>query len=409
MSEVAVNTAAADALVDDVMGVYVHWPFCAQKCPYCDFNSHVRVGGWDEAAFLDAYLTEIASIRQRTGPRRVSSIFFGGGTPSLMQADTVARIITAIGESWDLEQGAEVTLEANPGSVDVERFRGYRAAGVNRVSVGVQALRSDDLRRLGRVHTVDEARRAVAIANDVFDRVSFDLIYAREGQTLNAWEEELAEGLALAAGHLSLYQLTIEPGTPFARWHAEGRLTIPDDDLAAGFFELTQQMTEAAGLPQYETSNHARRGEESRHNLIYWRYQPYVGVGPGAHGRLPIEGGGLCETATEKAPETWADRVLSNGHGIIHDVRLDTAQMADEMTLMGLRLAEGLNLSRLQAVTGAQVRGDVLADLSDEGFVSVVDGFDKSTGRPSRFLKVTEAGRFILDRIVLRLSSAFVV
>ncbi|MEO1207669.1 MAG: radical SAM family heme chaperone HemW, partial [Pseudomonadota bacterium] len=225
------------------MGVYVHWPFCAQKCPYCDFNSHVRTGGWDEAAFLKAYLQELETMRRRTGPSRVSSIFFGGGTPSLMQADTVARIIAAISDHWALEQGAEVTLEANPGSVEVERFRGYRAAGVNRVSVGVQALRTDDLKRLGRVHSVDEAKRAVGIANDVFDRVSFDLIYAREGQTLAAWEDELGEALGLAAGHLSLYQLTIEPGTPFARWHAEGRLTIPDDDLAAAFFDLTHAMT----------------------------------------------------------------------------------------------------------------------------------------------------------------------
>lgn len=404
------NAPQAD---DTEIGVYVHWPFCAQKCPYCDFNSHVRPGGWDEAGFLAAYLQEIKHVGSVTGPRAVRSVFFGGGTPSLMQAETVAAIIGAIDQTWGLVSGAEITLEANPGSVEVGRFRGYRQAGVNRVSVGVQALNDDDLRRLGRVHSVSEALNAVEIANRVFDRVSFDLIYAREGQSVAAWQAELAEALAMAAGHLSLYQLTIEPGTPFERWHASGKLTVPDDELAAVFFDLTQDMTAAAGLPAYETSNHARVGEESRHNLIYWRYQPYVGIGPGAHGRMPAAGGdsgrgfGRCAISTEKAPEAWVDLVRANGHGMIEHVVLDADAMADEMALMGLRLSEGLNLDRLAVLTGFTPSDAELDALQAEGLVDVFTSYDPVTRRLARFVQVRPAGRFVLDAIVLRLSQSF--
>ncbi|MEM1371738.1 MAG: radical SAM family heme chaperone HemW [Pseudomonadota bacterium] len=397
------------------MGVYIHWPFCAQKCPYCDFNSHVRVRGWDEDAFLKAYLSEMATFRRRTGPRRVMSIFFGGGTPSLMAASTVGALIDAVCKTWSVDEDAEISLEANPGSVEAGRFRGYRTAGVNRVSVGVQSLNPADLRKLGRVHSVDEARAAVALANDVFNRVSFDLIYARQQQTLSAWERELSEALAMAAGHLSLYQLTIEPGTPYARWHRRGRLRIPNDDLASQFYQLTQQMTAAAGLRAYETSNHARPGEESRHNLVYWRYLPYVGIGPGAHGRpefidaMPrADIAPRVATSIERTPEDWVERVVADGHGLIEEEPLSTAEVADEMVLMGLRLREGLNLTRLQRLTGRVIDSAALDDLGAEQFVRIERRIDPITGYACDFLVVLEAGRFVLDRIVLHVADALV-
>lgn len=396
---------------DGAIGVYVHWPFCAQKCPYCDFNSHVRTGGWDEAQFLAAYEAEIAAMRERTGSRKVTSIFLGGGTPSLMRPETVGGIIARIDAAWGLTEGCEITLEGNPNSVEAGRFRGYRDAGVNRVSVGVQALRENDLRRLGRVHSVAEARRAVEIANAVFDRVSFDLIYAREGQTADQWRDELAEALAMAAGHLSLYQLTIEPGTPFQRWHAAGRLAIPDDETAARLYDITQEMTASAGLPVYETSNHARPGEESRHNLVYWRYAPYVGVGPGAHGRIPLRSGeGRIATSCERNPEQWKALVLAQGHGVVEAEALSPEAMADEMVLMGLRLAEGLDLEGLARLTGLAPSAGVLEALLDEGLVSLRPGRAASPPpdpvRAARFLAVEPAGRLVLDHIILRLSNS---
>lgn len=402
----------------DRIGIYVHWPFCAQKCPYCDFNSHVRVGGWDEDRFVAAYKRELATLRDMAGPHAVDSVFFGGGTPSLMQARTAASIIETIDQLFGLGAECEITLEANPGSVEVERFRGYRSAGVNRVSVGVQALNDADLRALGRVHSASEARQAVATANAVFDRVSFDLIYARQGQTVAQWRDELAEALALAAGHLSLYQLTIEPGTPFHRWHAQGRLTIPDDDTAAAFYETTQEMTEAAGLPAYETSNHARPGEECRHNLVYWRYQPYVGTGPGAHGRMPAHVKGAAAggpahsyrvaTTTERQPEAWVEAVLSRGQGLVDQVVLSPSQMADEMVLMGLRLSEGLDLSALRDLTGMAPQAQVIEELRAEGLIACNDDGDGVTDYAKRRLVVEAAGRFVLDAIVLRLCDSMI-
>ena len=298
--------------------VYVHWPFCAQKCPYCDFNSHVRHEGWDEKAYVDAYCRELQETRRLTGPHRVHSIFFGGGTPSLMRPETVSALIDEIARLWTVEADAEITLEANPGSVEADRFKGFHAAGVNRVSVGVQSLIDADLKALGRIHTVAEARRAVAIAQATFERTSFDLIYARQHQTLKSWEAELREALSFQAGHLSLYQLTIEPQTTFERLYVAGKLKLPDGDLSHDLYAMTQAMTEAAGIPAYEISNHAQPGQESRHNLVYWRYGTYAGVGPGAHGRLLIDGVRHA-TVAEKIPEAWMRRVLDVGHGRIED------------------------------------------------------------------------------------------
>ena len=297
-------------------GVYVHWPFCAAKCPYCDFNSHVRHQPVDEARFAAALGRELAYFAALTPARNVTSIFLGGGTPSLMRPETVGSVLDAIAGNWTVAPDAEVTLEANPSSVEQQRFRGYRAAGVNRVSLGVQSLRDDALKALGRIHDAAEARRAIELARAMFPRLSFDLIYARPEQSLADWAAELRAALLLAADHLSLYQLTIEPETPFARLHAAGKLRVPDSDAAADLYALTQEITEEAGLPAYEVSNHAAAGAESRHNVTYWRYRDYVGVGPGAHGRITTNGVKLA-TATERHPETWLAKVESGGRGLV--------------------------------------------------------------------------------------------
>src|SRR5450631_591782 len=298
--------------------VYVHWPFCLSKCPYCDFNSHVRHGGVDEERFLRAMQAEIAATAARVPGRTVSTIFFGGGTPSLMRPASVQAILDAIALHWSVASNVEVTLEANPTSVEATRFRGYRTAGVNRVSLGVQALDDGALRRLGRTHTAQEALAAVAIARQVFGRYSFDLIYAREHQGPQAWAAELKRAIAEAAEHLSLYQLTIELDTPFAALRAAGKLTIPDEDCARTLYDMTQEICAGAGLPAYEVSNHARPGAQCRHNLVYWRMQEYAGIGPGAHGRLDIFFMNDA-AATEKRPETWLMRVESRGHGLVTD------------------------------------------------------------------------------------------
>lgn len=391
------------------IGVYVHWPFCAQKCPYCDFNSHVRFGGadgrsgWDEARFVAAYLTELAYFREQIGARSVSSVFFGGGTPSLMQASTVGAILEQVARLWHLEADAEITLEANPGSVEAARFRGYRDAGVNRVSLGVQSLIEADLKALGRIHTVDEAKAALKIATDTFERVSFDLIYARSGQTIAAWRSELEEALSFGSSHLSLYQLTIEPDTMFQKLYAAGQLVIPDAELAADMFELTQEMTEAAGLPAYEVSNHARPGQESQHNLVYWRYGEYVGVGPGAHGRILGSHPAIGErvgTVIERHPETWVSQVEANGHGVCSRETIAIEAAADEMLIMGLRLREGLDLDRLAQVGGVTPEPAVIHRLVDQGVLEVV-----SNGRS---LRAAGAGRLLIDELVRQLSSNLV-
>jgi oxygen-independent coproporphyrinogen-3 oxidase len=379
-------------------GVYIHWPFCAQKCPYCDFNSHVRFGGVDEDEFLKAYLRELDHAAALTGQRAVDSIFFGGGTPSLMTPGTVAALIDHVARLWTVDRDAEITLEANPGSVEAGRFRGYATAGINRVSLGVQSLHDDVLKSLGRIHTADEARAALDIARATFDRYSFDLIYARPRQLPDAWRAELRQALALAGGHLSLYQLTIEPETPFAALHAKGKLVVPDEDAALALYEITQEETEAAGLPAYEISNHAAPGEQSRHNLVYWRYGDYVGCGPGAHGRLTVEGARYA-TSAERGPEAWAERVLRDGHGWVEQTPLEAAEQRDERLLMGLRLSEGVSLHRMASGAAPAALTQTVHELSELGLVETF-GDVSADNR----IRATALGRFVLNEIVLRLA-----
>ena len=380
---------------DSPFGVYVHWPFCLSKCPYCDFNSHVRRASIDEGRFVRAFAAEIAATAARTPGRNVATIFFGGGTPSLMQPATVGAILEAIARHWTVAPDLEVTLEANPTSVEAERFRGYRAAGVNRVSLGVQSLDDRVLAELGRTHTAREALDAVGVARSVFERYSFDLIYARPRQTPQEWARELRLALAQAGEHLSLYQLTIEPDTPFAALHAAGKLKTPNDDTARDLYDATLEICAAHGLPAYEISNHARPGCECRHNLIYWRASEYAGIGPGAHGRLDIDGTRRA-TVTEKSPEAWLARVEAQGHGLVTDDALTREETADEFLLMGLRLAEGIDLARFAAVAGRPLDPARIATLCEHGLVETT-----SDGR----LRVTLPGFPVLDAVVADLAA----
>lgn len=370
-------------------GVYVHWPFCAAKCPYCDFNSHVREA-IDEDGWVDGILRELDWVAaNQTARSVVETIFFGGGTPSLMSGRSVGRILQKIASLWPMANDPEITLEANPASADAARFADYKAAGVNRVSLGVQALNDADLKKLGRLHDVAEAKAALKMAMNTFDRVSLDLIYARPDQTDAQWRAELKEALAIGTDHLSLYQLTIEPETPYALLYKSGKLHIPDEDLAAGLYETTQELTEAAGLPAYEISNHAHPGQESRHNLIYWRYGDYAGVGPGAHGRVSLNGQRTA-TAAIKLPERWIDTVAKNGQGFAEQVAVYDGDAAREHLLMNLRLAEGLDLAAYEMRWGAQPHADRMADLITKGFLKR-DG-DRLTATPS--------GRLLLNRVI---------
>jgi putative oxygen-independent coproporphyrinogen III oxidase len=385
----------ADDRGNGLFGVYVHWPFCAAKCPYCDFNSHVHRGAFDEAGYVETYKQEIAHFARITRGRTVQSIFFGGGTPSLMDPRSVSAILDSIASHWSVAPKAEITLEANPTSVEADRFRGYRAAGVNRVSLGVQSLRPGPLAELGRRHTVEEAVAAVRLAQSIFPRSSFDLIYARPKQTLEDWEDELKEALWLSQGHISLYQLTIEMGTRyFDLWNA-GKLKMPNEDLSADFYELTQELTRDAGLPAYEISNHARPGQESIHNLIYWRYGEYAGIGPGAHGRLLIDGLRHA-TAMEKLPFAWQERVNKRGHGMASDDILTWEEEGDELLVMGLRLREGIDPDRFATLSGRQIDPRQIAELSRIGFVEKL-----ANGN----LRVTEKGWPVLDAVVADLAA----
>ncbi|MEA1649751.1 radical SAM family heme chaperone HemW [Nitrospirillum sp. BR 11164] len=353
-------------------GLYVHWPFCASKCPYCDFNSHVREGV-DQARWRAAMLREMDHFAARVpAGRRLDSVFFGGGTPSLMPPETVAAILERADHHWGVSPGVEVTLEANPTSSEAARFAGFRAAGVNRLSMGIQALNDADLKVLGRKHSAGEAQEAIALAKRSFDRFSFDLIYARPGQTVAAWQAELSRALDLAVGHLSLYQLTIEEGTQFHTLHQRGDLVVPDEDLAGDLYEATQVLLNQAGMPAYEVSNHARPGQESRHNLVYWRYGDYVGIGPGAHGRLTLNGDKIA-TRTHRAPEIWLQRVEEGGTGAHADEVVTPEQRGREALMMGLRLAEGVSLSRLTAEAGGTNPVDLAAAdrLSRHGLLSL--------------------------------------
>ncbi|MEQ8309889.1 MAG: radical SAM family heme chaperone HemW [Sphingopyxis sp.] len=370
------------------LALYVHWPFCVSKCPYCDFNSHVREHV-DQGVWRAALLADLRHEAMLLPGRTVSSIFFGGGTPSLMPPATVAAVIAEAAALWGLADDCEITLEANPNSFEVAAFADLAAAGVNRVSVGVQSFDPQILEFLGRAHSGDEARRAIAAAQSHFDRTSFDLIYARPGQVLADWEKELADALAFGTGHLSLYQLTIEPGTRFATLAAKGELVIPDGDAAADLFDATQAMTRGAGLPRYEVSNHARPGEESRHNLTYWRYGDYAGIGPGAHGRRLAQA-----TERHKKPENFIAAVGRNGHGIKGESDLPAHERATEAMLMGLRLTEGIDLCRVEARSGlgrdAFVDAGAVARLERQGLM-------RAEGDR---LAVTDDGILLLDSIL---------
>lgn len=376
-------------------GIYVHWPFCSAKCPYCDFNSHVRHQPVDQDRFAAAFERELTHFAELTSGKTVNSIFLGGGTPSLMEPSTVERILTAVSDLWALDPDIEISLEANPTSVEAERFSGYRAAGVNRVSLGVQSLIDTELKMLGRLHDADTARKAIEIARQTFPRLSFDLIYARPGQTLDAWEKELSEAIDLAADHLSLYQLTIEEGTPFFDLYNAGKLKMPDPDLGAEFFELTQKVTEAAGMPAYEVSNHAKPGAECRHNLVYWRYGDYVGVGPGAHGRLSV-GVNRIATATERNPEAWVEAVEQNGHGMVENFGLSEEEQGDEYLLMGLRLTEGIDLKRYEQFAHRSIDPRRLNDLLQHGMVEEIG---------ENRVRATRDGFFVLDAVVADLAA----
>jgi oxygen-independent coproporphyrinogen-3 oxidase len=376
-------------------GVYLHWPFCLSKCPYCDFNSHVRHAPIDEERFSRAFAREIETTAARAPGREVSSIFLGGGTPSLMRPQTVGAILDAIGKHWRMARGVEVTLEANPTSVEATRFSGYRAAGVNRVSLGVQALDDASLKALGRLHTAREALDAVAIARTAFDRYSFDLIYARPDQTPEMWADELKLAISEAAEHLSLYQLTIEPETPFFGLHAAGKLKTPDEAVARALYDVTQDVCAKYGLPAYEISNHARIGAECKHNLVYWRGGEYAGIGPGAHGRLDIDGVRHA-IATEKGPEAWLMRVEAAGHGVVTDDCLNSEERADEYLLMGLRLTEGIDPQRYAALSGRALDPHRIAVLREEGAITI-----DASGR----LRVTQAGFPVLDAVVADLAA----
>lgn len=364
-------------------GLYVHWPFCQAKCPYCDFNSHV-VPAVDQARWAAALASEIARLAADLPGRHLGSIFFGGGTPSLMEPETVDAVLRAARAAWGFANDIEITLEANPTSVERGRFQGFADAGVNRLSMGIQALNDPDLRALGRLHSVAEARAAFDVARSCFGRVSFDLIYARQGQTREAWRAELAEALAMAVDHLSLYQLTIEPGTAFGARAAAGRLhDLPDDDLAADLYLETQDLCAAAGLAGYETSNHARPGSESRHNLVYWRQGDWAAVGPGAHGRITTPTGRLA-TEANRTPGAWLHAVETQGTGDSLRELVPLDEQATEYLLMAMRLTEGLDLARHARLAGAPLDPGAIACLTDLGMVECRDGRLRSTrqGRP---------------------------
>lgn len=371
-------------------GLYVHWPFCEAKCPYCDFNSHVT-RNINHTDWSVAYLQEIARVAAETPGRVLRSVYFGGGTPSLMKPETVEAILDKVAASWTLANDIEITLEANPGSVETDRFTGFRAAGVNRVSLGVQALNDRDLKRLGRIHDVAAARRALEIARSVFDRVSFDLIYARQDQGLDAWEAELREALSYGADHMSLYQLTIEDGTAFGdRFKRGGLRGLPADELAADMYELTQTMCSAAGLPAYEVSNHAIPGAESRHNLIYWRGGDYAGIGPGAHGRLSWQGQRWA-TEARRMPGDWL-RAVTAGEAEVRSP-LPPQDIALEYIMMGLRVAEPLDLTRLRDRTGVEIPPTAITNLEQIGMVTL----DRD------LLSVTPSGRPVLNAVISEL------
>lgn len=378
---------------DGTLGVYVHWPFCEAKCPYCDFNSHVS-RSIDHQRWKAAYLAEIRRARETIGPRRVETVFFGGGTPSLMPSDTVAAILDAISFHWTISANAEITLEANPGSSERSRFEAFRTAGVNRLSIGVQSLRDEDLRRLGRLHSAEDARHAVSLAASLFPRASIDLIYARQWQSPTDWEAELGDALSLPCEHISLYQLTIEEGTRFAALDAAGKLRgLPEEELSATLYELTQDRCTQAGRPAYEVSNHARPGEECRHNLRYWGCLDVLGIGPGAHGRITSESLRFADVSP-RAPGQWLSEVEARGTAIKREPQ-EPEEMADEYLVMGLRTTAGISLSILNELRASPVQAAVIEELSGLGYLTSTNGL----------IRATPSGRLVLNELIRRLGT----
>ena len=376
-------------------GIYVHWPYCAAKCPYCDFNSHVR-DAFSETRWSDAILRELDFVAGLQSERpSVASVFFGGGTPSLMSGRAVGRVLDGIAKLWPTAEDVEITLEANPSSVEQERFRDYRAAGVNRVSIGVQSLDESALKALGRLHGVDEAKNAIKLAQRIFPRSSFDLIYARPNQTPGLWTQELKSALAFGTEHLSLYQLTIEPGTAYATLARQGKLIVPDEDVAAALYDVTETICAASGLTSYEVSNYARPGAESRHNLVYWRYDDYAGVGPGAHGRLTLDGRRMA-TEAERLPEKWLAAVEQRGSSIaLTDISTEAAR---EHLLMALRLAEGIDLDAYRERWKVTPSSSRIADLSANGLITI----------EGARLRATARGRLVLNAVISQLADGLI-
>ena len=381
---------------DAGFGLYVHWPFCLAKCPYCDFNSHVRHGGIDNTAYGEALVREMQYFASRTPGRTLTSIFFGGGTPSLMPPSVVGSVIDEAAKHWAIDAAIDITLEANPTSAEAGNFRGYRTAGVNRVSVGVQALDDDDLKALGRQHCASEALAAFRLAAGIFPRTSFDLIYARPHQTLAAWRSELQRALEEQTGHMSLYQLTIEPDTPYAALHARGRLAVPGEDTAADLYDVTQELTAEFGLAAYEVSNHATPGNESRHNTLYWRYGEYAGIGAGAHSRLINNDGYRIALQTYKSPETWREHVTDSGHAVTEETVLSGNEAGAEYILMGMRLTSGIDPAYYETLAGQPLDATHIGDLVNDGLVSRT---------ANGAFAATPSGRKVLNAVIAELLS----
>jgi len=390
-SKAEAHHSALPSPTEGGFGIYVHWPFCLSKCPYCDFNSHV-VANVDQSQWADALVRELTFMRDLTGPRRVSSVFFGGGTPSLMDVSTVEAVIGAIQRLWHVDNDVEISLEANPTSVEAGRFMGYRAAGVNRLSLGVQSLEDAQLKFLGRLHSADEALKAIGLARDIFPRLSFDLIYARPEQTREQWARELKLALAHTVDHLSLYQLTIEDGTAFAKLYERGAFKLPDEDDAAALYTLTSEICADHNMRAYEVSNYAAPDAECRHNLVYWRYGDYVGVGPGAHGRITTSEGRIA-TAGFKAPAAWLNAVTAKGHGLETRDSVTAVEQGDEMMLMGLRLTEGVSLARFERLSGQPLEATRLNGLVAQGLLT----------RNGDTIAATPDGRLVLNGVLGRL------
>lgn len=387
----SLRAVLAEDWLNGGFGLYIHWPFCQAKCPYCDFNSHVSQK-IDQKRWLRAYLSELDRVAEQTQGRVLQTVFFGGGTPSLMDPETVAAILERVRHLWPAANDLETTLEANPGSVEAGRFRAYRDGGVNRISMGIQALNDRDLKRLGRIHTVEEAKAAFEIARNTFERVSFDLIYARQEQTLDEWTAELREALSMAIDHLSLYQLTVEQGTAFGDRYNRGKLRgLPEEDLAADMYEMTQEICADYGFDAYEVSNFARIGSESRHNQIYWRYGDYAGIGPGAHARLTLDGQKYA-IETWKMPGKWLEAAeVGNGESLSEAI--DRSGQATEFLLMGLRLSEGIDLLRYEELAGEPLATGKLDAMRELGMIVV----------ENQRLKATPQGRLVLDSVLTEL------